>query len=212
MLSNDERERAARFHFDRHRNRFIAGRGILRSLLASYLDCQPDDVQFSYGPNGKPALAGKFAGSKFNFNLAHSESLALIAVTRLDAVGIDVEKIRPVTDASELVERFFSPRENALFQQLADDQKSIAFFNLWTRKEAWLKATGEGIGQLLALVEVTFLPSEPARFLGLPRHHAAKTNWLVRELSPAPDFVGAIALPAVQPSIFHFQHPIAAIP
>lgn len=206
-LSNDERQRAARFHFDRHRNRFIAGRGILRSLLASYVDCLPDELQFSYCPNGKPALSGRFADSALNFNLAHSEGLALIAVTRCSTVGVDVEKIRRVTDANELVERFFSPRENTLFQQLDDGEKKIAFFNLWTRKEAWLKATGEGIGHLLARVEVTFLPSEPARFLALPEHSGANANWLVSELKPAADFVGAIALPVVHPSIFHFQYP-----
>lgn len=205
-LSNDERERAARFHFDRHRNRYIAGRGIVRSLIARYLDSQPGALQFSYNPNGKPALSGRFANPGLDFNLAHSENLALFAVTRGGAVGIDVEKIRPMTDADELVARFFSPRENALFQKLAQEQKTIAFLNLWTRKEAWLKATGEGIGHLLAKVEVTFLPNESARFLTLPEHAGTNADWLVRELKPASDFIGAIALPEIQSSIFQFQY------
>jgi 4'-phosphopantetheinyl transferase len=205
-LSKDEQERAAKFHFERHRNRFIAGRGILRSMLARYLDSQPEAVQFCYSPNGKPALCGRFAKSGLTFNLAHSENLALFAVARVSALGIDVEKIRPVTDANELVARFFSARENALFEQLAQDQKTIAFLNLWTRKEAWLKATGEGIGHLLAHVEVTFLPGEPARFLALPQYSALNANWFVRELRPAAGFVGAIALPDIQPSIVHFQY------
>jgi 4'-phosphopantetheinyl transferase len=204
-LSEQEQQRAARFHFDKHHNRFIAGRGILRSLLASYLDCAPDEVQFVYGANGKPALAGQFAESRLHFNLAHSENLALIAVTLLGAVGIDVEEIRPVSDADELVERFFSPRENAQFQQLSTEQKDVAFFNLWTRKEAWLKATGEGIGHSLNRVEVTFLPGEAASLLALPEGVLSKDEWVLRELLPAGGFVGAVALPNVRSSICNFQ-------
>ena len=206
ILSDEERSRADRFHFERHRNRFIAGRGILRSLLANYLDCEPGSLQFDYGPNGKPVLAGRFAESDLNFNLAHSENLALIAATRLGPVGVDVEKIRPVNDSDELVERFFSPRESALFQTVADSQKESAFFNLWTRKEAWLKATGEGIGHLLSRVEVTFLAGEPARFIALPELSGASTDWTLCELAPAPGFVGAIAFPHVQFSLSCFQH------
>jgi 4'-phosphopantetheinyl transferase len=204
-LSEQEQQRAARFHFDKHHNRFIAGRGILRALLASYLDRTPDEVQFVYGSNGKPALAGQFALSGLHFNLAHSENLALIAVTRLGAVGVDVEEIRPISDADELVERFFSLRENAQFRQLSPDQKDLAFFNLWTRKEAWLKATGEGIGHSLNRVEVTFLPGEPASLLALPAGVLSRDEWFLRELLPAGGFVGAIALPNLQSSIRNFQ-------
>jgi 4'-phosphopantetheinyl transferase len=145
ILSEEEQERAGHFRFERHHNRFIAARGFLRSLLAIYLECAPDELQFEYDQNGKPALTGTFAASGLAFNLAHSQDLALIAVTRLGPIGVDVEQIRPMADADELVERFFSPRENALFRTLPDDQKNAAFFKLWTRKEAWLKATGEGI-------------------------------------------------------------------
>jgi len=205
ILSEDELERAARFRFEKHHNRFIAGRGILRSLLAAYLECAPDEPRFVYGPNGKPALAGKFAQSALRFNLAHSEELALVAITRLGELGVDIEKIRPLSDAGELVERFFSARENALFQTLPADQRNVAFFNLWTRKEAWLKATGEGIGDSLSRVEVTFLPGQPARFLALPDHCAVRADWAVRELAPAPGFVGAVAPPNVRFSLSTFQ-------
>jgi 4'-phosphopantetheinyl transferase len=205
MLSQGESERAARFRFDTHRNRFIAARGILRSLLGAYLHSPPGELRFEYGPNGKPTLATPFGESGVSFNLAHSEDLALIAVTRLGQIGVDVEQIRPVTDPDELVARFFSPRETALFQTLPSAQKNSAFFNLWTRKEAWLKATGDGIAHLLNRVEVTFLPGDPAQFLDLPERPQLHTHRALRELTPATGFVGAVALPDLQFSICNFQ-------
>jgi 4'-phosphopantetheinyl transferase len=208
ILSDEEQKRAARFRIERHHNRFIAARGILRSLLATYLDCAADELLFEYGQNGKPALTVPFAGSGLAFNLAHSQDLALVAVTRLGPIGVDVEQIRPMADADELVERFFSPRENALFQTLPDEQKSIAFFNLWTRKEAWLKATSEGIAHSLNRVEVTFLPGEPAQLLALPQKPTSNSDWVLRELAPTTGFVGAVALPNVQFSILNFQFSI----
>jgi 4'-phosphopantetheinyl transferase len=208
ILSNQERERATRFRFETHRGRFIAARAVLRSILAKHLDCEPDDLQFEYGPNGKPILTAPFADSNLSFNLAHSEDLALIAVTRLGPIGVDVEKIRPMTDADALVARFFSPRETALFQKLPAAQKNAAFFNLWTRKEAWLKATGEGIAHSLNRVEVTFLPNEHARLVALPESSGPSEAWILRELLPARDFIGAVALPNLQFSICNFQFPI----
>jgi 4'-phosphopantetheinyl transferase len=205
ILSNQERERATRFRFETHRGRFIAARAVLRSILAAQLDCAPNELQFEYGPNGKPTLAARFVESGLSFNLAHSEDLALIAVTRLGPIGVDVEQNRPVTDVDELVARFFSQRESALFQRLPHTQRNTAFFNLWTRKEAWLKATGEGIAHSLNRVEVTFLPGEPAQLLGLPEGPEVKSNWALRELTPATGFVGAVAFPDLQFSICNYQ-------
>jgi 4'-phosphopantetheinyl transferase len=169
------------------------------------LHSRPDELRFEYGPNGKPKLAAPLVESRVFFNLAHSEDLGLIALTRLGPIGIDVEQIRPVTDADELVTRFFSSRETALFQTLPTSQKNTAFFNLWTRKEAWLKATGEGIAHSLNRVEVTFLPGEPAQLLGLPETPGLKSDWALRELTPATGFVGAVALPDLQFSICNYQ-------
>jgi 4'-phosphopantetheinyl transferase len=205
ILSQGESERATRFRFETHRGRFIAARGILRSLLGAYLHAPPAELQFEYGQNGKPTLAAPFTDSGLSFNLAHSEDLALIALTRLGPIGVDVEQIRPVTDVDELVARFFSPRETALFQTLPSAQKNAAFFNLWTRKESWLKATGDGIAHLLNRVEVTFLPGEPARFLGLPEKSELNSRWALRELTPATGFVGAVALLDLQFSICNYQ-------
>jgi 4'-phosphopantetheinyl transferase len=212
ILSEEEQERAARFRFETHHNRFVAGRAVLRSILAAHLDCAPDELDFNYGPNGKPALSGRLAQSGIFFNLAHSEDLALIAVTRVGPIGVDVERIRPMSEADDLVERFFSARENTLFQTLPEDQKCAAFFNLWTRKEAWLKATGEGIGDSLNRVEVTFLPGESPQFLALPQESGVFNNWALRDLAPANGFVGAVALPNVQFSIRNSQFSTPELP
>jgi 4'-phosphopantetheinyl transferase len=205
LLSRDEQGRAAKFRVESHRNRFIAGRAILRSVLAKYLLCAPDLLQFGYSPQGKPSLAAQFAESGLWFNLAHSEGMALIAVTRLGPVGVDVEHIRPIEEADELVERFFSARENALFQALPASQKNIAFFNLWTRKEAWLKGTGEGIAHSLSRVEVTFLPGEPAKLLRVPDSSQSRGGWVLHELLPAVGFVGALAISRSHSSICTFR-------
>jgi len=204
-LSPLETERAARFHFARHRDRFIAARGLLRSLLGHYLQIVPSKIEFDYGPNGKPLLPGAFAKEQLHFNLTHSEDLALIAVARGEPVGVDVERIRTLSDADELVSRFFSVRENASFQKLPESQRPAAFFNLWTRKEAWLKATGEGIGHLLNRVEVSFLPGEPASLLSLPGELYVNAPWTLQDLAPAPGFAAALAFPGPQRSICTFQ-------
>jgi 4'-phosphopantetheinyl transferase len=194
FLSPAERERAACFHFECHRRRFIVGRGLLRLLLARYLRADACGLEFSYGVNGKPELAGPFADSGIRFNLAHSEDLAILAVSRLASVGVDLERIIPLEDASELVARFFSAHENAAFQKLAENQRPAAFFNLWTRKEAWLKATGEGIAHSLNLVEVSFLPGEPARLVSLPKHLSQSSSWSLYNLAPAENFAAALAI------------------
>jgi 4'-phosphopantetheinyl transferase len=194
LLSAEERQRAERFHFERHRRRFIIGRGLVRSLLGRYLNTAPAKLIFGYGPQGKPALEDNFAESGLHFNVTHSEDLALVAVTRLGDVGVDVEKVRWLADFDELVSRFFSPREAAVFRDLSEEEKSGAFFNLWTRKEAWLKATGEGIAHSLNRVEVSFLPGEPARLITLPDNLELGGDWSLCELAPAGGFAAAVAI------------------
>jgi 4'-phosphopantetheinyl transferase len=193
-LSALELERAARFHFDHHRNRFIVGRGWLRQLLGAYLSIPADRLEFEYSPNGKPALTGSAATGGLQFNLAHSEGLGVVAIAQRVTVGIDVEGVRPLADADDLT-RFFSTREHLEFTSLPEDQKRAAFFNLWTRKEAWLKATGDGIADLLARVEVSFVPGEPSQLLRLPAPFPV-ASWSLCDLVPAPGFAAALAVAA----------------
>jgi 4'-phosphopantetheinyl transferase len=191
-LTRPETERAGRFHFERDQRRFTVARGWLRTLLAKYAHTEPAQIEFAYGPKGKPRLGPAFASLRLEFNLAHAENLAVLAITRDKPVGVDVECLRPIPDAAQLVAQFFSPRESHAFEQLSAAEQPAAFFNLWTRKEAWLKAIGEGIAHSLALVEVSFLPAEPARLLAAPGHNCKR--WTLRECVPAKQFVAAVAL------------------
>jgi len=205
-LALDEQERAARFHFPRHRDRFTAGRGMLRSLLAHYLGLEPHALKFGYGPHGKPVLTGSALNQSLSFNLAHSEDLLLIAVTRSGMIGVDVEQVRAPADAEGLVARFFSANECAKFRTLTAEQQPTAFFSLWTRKEAWLKATGEGITHLLNQVEVSFLPTEPTRLLRLPDAYANSSFWSLCELAPRPGFAAALAVAENAPVIHCWRY------
>jgi 4'-phosphopantetheinyl transferase len=198
-LSRNESGRASRFHFERDRKRYIAGRGILRAVLGKYLQMLPAEVPLVYGPNGKPLLQSSGRSTTLHFNLTHSHDLALLAVTRAAQIGVDVEAVRPLSDAHELVNRFFSARESAAFESVPEAEKPLAFFNLWTRKEAWLKATGEGIGHLLNKVEVSFLPGEPAELLTLPQD--SKSRWTLTDLAPAPGFAAALAVACSAPTL-----------
>jgi 4'-phosphopantetheinyl transferase len=189
LLSSDEQARAAQYHFDLHRRRFIRGRATLRLLLAEHLGADPAELQFGYAASGKPYLKHP---ANLSFNIAHCENMGLIAIakSKID-IGVDVERVRWLPDFDELVSRFFSKREATLFAALTADLKPAAFFNLWTRKEALLKATGEGICHSLDRVEVTFLASEPARLLSLPE--GTSSEWTLREFTPVEGWVAAVA-------------------
>jgi len=201
LLCPAERYRASRFHFELHRNRFIVGRSSLRLILGHYLEVDPKLIEFVYGPQGKPALTPRTKNDDVQFNLAHADSVGLVAITRTAAIGVDIERIRPLSDMNQLVRRFFSPRENRAFQKLAAELKPAAFFNLWTRKEAWLKATGQGIAHYLHQVEVSFLPGEPARLLGLPGELRCGEEWSLRDLKTAPGFAAALAVSCEEPIV-----------
>ena len=190
-LSADERVRAERFYFERDRKRFIVGRGLLRTILGRYLDIKPSRLQFCYQSHGKPVLA-EFGAGKLHFNLSHSQGLALYAVTREQEIGIDIEHVRHIPEADEIVKRFFSARENAVFKALPANQKPQAFFNCWTRKEAYLKAIGDGLACPLDRVEVSLTPGEPARLSSIA--DPSLDHWTLQELTPACSYVGALAV------------------
>jgi len=193
-LADDEHARANRFRFDRDRRRFTAARGWLRALLGACVDADPAALRFEYAEKGKPSLAHVADRDDVYFNLAHSHDLAVVAVTRLAPLGVDVEYLRPLTDAAQLVERFFSRRENEAFQALPEAQRTAAFFNLWTRKEALIKATGLGLSQPLNRVDVSFLPDEPATLLALDGRADLAQSWRLEHLTLDDGYVGAVAI------------------
>jgi 4'-phosphopantetheinyl transferase len=185
-LSSDEIARAERFYFQEHRQRFIAGRGILRNILGRYLGIQPLQVQFNYQQRGKPVLADKFADSGLAFNLSHSQGLGLCAVNCTRPIGVDLEYIRPMSDLEALAKRFFLPREYDMLRSLSPNQQQEVFFRYWTCKEAYLKATGDGLSQL-EQVEVSLTLTEPAKL-------QITEDWSLFELVPANNYVAAVAI------------------
>jgi 4'-phosphopantetheinyl transferase len=193
MLSAEERERANRFAFERDRVRFVMARAVLRTLLGSRLGLSPNKVEFTYSTTGKPSLGGDLARLELQFNLAHSADLALFAATDRGAVGVDVEQIRPMPDMSDVSERFFSAHECDELKKLPVEARVELFFRIWTRKEAWLKATGEGITGPLRSVEV--LPGAGGGAMSAVTAVASAGMRLqLYDLAPAPGFVGALAI------------------
>lgn len=192
-LTADERARAARFHFPKDRDHFIAGRGLLRAILARHLDTDPATLCFRYGRRGKPALAIPSDMGALRFNLAHSYGLALYAVTRAREVGVDLERMQPRLEEG-IAERFFSPREVAALRALPGDRQREAFFACWTRKEAYLKAKGDGLALGLDQFDVSLAPGEPAALLRTEGDPQEASRWSIRELDPAPGYAAALAV------------------
>jgi 4'-phosphopantetheinyl transferase len=190
-LSAEEWERANRFRFEKHRRQYVVGRGALRSLLASYLGTRPELVKFSYGPRGKPFLDPQ---GDLQFNLTNSDELALVGFVLGREIGVDVEYLRKMADCEQISERFFSESERTVLRSLPFPAKEEAFFNCWTRKEAYLKAVGEGLAAPLDSFDVTLALDEPPRMLTLEGDPERAARWFFHHLRPAPDYVGAIAI------------------
>jgi 4'-phosphopantetheinyl transferase len=193
MLSADEQERANHYRFDRDRQAFITRRGRLRILLACYLGLDPASLQFSYNPYGKPFLQREAAG-QLCFNLSHSQGLALFAFARQVDIGVDLERERRDFDCLELVDRFFSTGERAELSALPLESRFQAFFLCWTRKEAYIKAHGEGLSLPLENFDVSLTPSEPARLLATRAGLETPDQWSLFNLEPAPGYRAALAV------------------
>ena len=176
-LSADECMRSKRFYFERDRRRFIVGRGILRMILGCYLGIEPSCLKFWYGSHGKPALAEPASGRKIRFNVSHSQGVALYALTCNREVGVDLERLRSISDAERIAKRFFSSQENAVLQALPANLKHEAFFTCWTRKEAYIKARGEGLSFSLDLFDVSLVPGEPAALLHVRGYPQEVSRW-----------------------------------
>jgi 4'-phosphopantetheinyl transferase len=194
VLSADELVTADRFHFADHRRRYIAARGALRTILSRYLAVAPDRLGFRYGRYGKPSVAALPGGDWLQFNLSHSHEMVLIAVARGRAVGIDIEFLREGLSDGEIAERYFSPREAATFRAIAPAQRREAFFNCWTRKEAYIKARGEGLSFPLERFDVSFAPGEPPTLLAAEGDPLEPARWSMSALAPAAGYTAALVV------------------
>lgn len=193
-LSADERTRAERYHFERDRRRFVACRAILRAILAPHAGVPAGEVRFRYGARGKPALDVPGGGPGIRFNVSHSDGLALFALTRGREVGVDVERIRAVDGADRIAERFFSVPEREALRVLAPAAQLDAFFTCWTRKEAYVKGRGEGLGYPLDLFAVSVTPDAPARLWSAGADAAEIARWSLAALPQSDGYVAALAV------------------
>jgi 4'-phosphopantetheinyl transferase len=190
-LSVEEHNRAERFRFDRHRRDFMISHGVLRMLLSGYSETSPAGIKFSYGSKGKPALEDVTCSVRFN--MSHSGRMAVYAFTTGCQVGVDVEQVRPVSDMEDIAVRFFSSEETAELKEVPEANRTQGFFNCWTRKEAFIKAVGDGLSLPLDAFHVSLKPSEPARLLSLAGDAQAAILWTLHHFVPARDYIGAVA-------------------
>ena len=193
-LSSDELERAARFRFDSDRNDYIVSRGTLRSLLGATLGIAPHEVRFTYSQYGKPSLDPGAPANGVNFNLSHSAGIVLLAFARRLRIGIDIEAVRRDFSTTEIAERFFSPTERTALRQLPHQQRHEAFFRCWTRKEAFIKALGEGLSHPLDQFDVNLAPGEPAALLATRPAATEAERWALWNVSVPGNYAAALAI------------------
>ena len=194
VLSDDERARAGRIALDQARERFVAGRHILRTILGRYLGLTAERVELTYGPQGKPELVPDLACGCLAFSLTHSRNLALVAVASGRAVGVDVEFLRPVPDVAGLVARVFSAREQAEYCDLPPGRRLEAFYRGWTAKEAWLKARSTGLTWPPNWFSVSLAVDAPLRLLEVAGDPEAPDRWVLASFTAGPGFLGALAV------------------
>jgi len=192
ILSPDEQARAARFVHDRDRRRFIMARARLRELLGERLGIPPESVAFDYGDHGKPSLATRNSERDLRFNLTYSEDLAVYAFATAMELGVDVERVRVMEDADRIADRSFSPYERRTYRSLSAEERPVGFLNCWTRKEAFVKATGKGLSLPLDSFDVTLSPREPAEILRVGNVSGGACGWRLESFLPSQGFVAAL--------------------
>jgi 4'-phosphopantetheinyl transferase len=197
LLSHDELSRAKRFAKPELQARFTLTRAWLRSILAAAAGCDARAFAFHYGSMGKPELGEPFGW--LNFNVSHSGDIVLLALADGIQLGVDVEQMVPLEDIHGLAASCFSETERQSLHACAPAQRETAFYHGWTRKEAWIKATGQGLTCSLQSFDVEITPGAPPRYLRLPGH--ALDEWTLAHFDPAPGYVAALAVRAADPHI-----------
>ena len=190
VLVPEERDRAFRFGFHHLYASFVIAHGVLRHLLGRYLNCDPAKVSLVYGLKGKPAVE---SSSSLQFNMTHSGDLALIALFLRREIGVDVEQIRPIPDVQQIANRFFCPAEACEVMSFPQTERERAFFLCWTRKEAYIKATGDGLSAPLGSFRVTVHPDIPARLVHVQHNEIEARSWTLHDLQVAVGYAAALA-------------------
>jgi len=210
-LAADEQKRADRFYFQRDRRRFITAHGVLRGILGLYLNVAPNYLSFRYSSYGKPALAWESGGDAIRFNMSHSHGVALYAVTRGREIGIDVEFIRRDLEVEQIAERFFSQSEIAMLRALPPSLQRHAFFLCWTRKEAYIKARGEGLSIPLDQFDVSLIPGKAAGLLNTRPNSDEALGWWLQDLTLDSGYAAALAVEGRGQTLSFWQWPHSEI-
>ncbi len=192
-LGPDELARSARFRFGHGRRRFIARRGILRMLLGKYLAVPPGQVAYAGDVRGKLRLAAPLDGAGVCFSLAHSNRLALFAFALRREVGIDVESIRPLEDADAIAERHFTRSERMALAGVTGTARLELFFRYWARKEACVKATGEGLARPLTTFDVSYASEQP-QFVPALAEAGTGSSWMLQDLASETEYAAALVV------------------
>jgi 4'-phosphopantetheinyl transferase len=190
LLARDEMQRARRFRFEHLYQFFVISRGVLRILLGRYLGVSAGSIEFNYSARGKPVLAAPIG---LQFNASHSGQLSVFAFTAGCEVGIDAEQIRQFHGLEDVATRFFASEEVAELLSLGADERVHAFFRCWTRKEAYVKAIGEGLSASLNNFRVSLRPREPARLIHVAHDQGAAKHWTLNNLQPVSGYAAAVA-------------------
>jgi 4'-phosphopantetheinyl transferase len=192
ILAEDEINRADRFHFHKDRDRFVAARGLLRMVLSCYVGVPPGEILFTYGAHGKPRLSQQHSRMGIQFNLAHSDGKAIYAITLNREVGVDIESIKYEIPFKDIAEHFFSGAELTALRDLPQEMQRIAFYKCWTRKEAFIKALGDGLSCPLADFDVSVMPGEPAKLLNVRWAPEEASRWFMKDIDAVPGFSAAL--------------------
>ena len=204
VLNPVERNRAQRFYSSQHQDRFIAAHGMVRHILALYLNLSPATLRFDNATHGKPLLAPPTHKRLF-FNLSHSQNLALLAVTRLGEIGVDLEQNRPTLNYTSLAERIMSEEERSIFGNLPSNRQRSAFFSCWTRKEAVIKAHGRGLGFPLNELSVSLAPLPVPHKVTIQGDSTDGDEWWIYEIFPGNEYTAALAVKG-KPTGLRFLH------
>lgn len=192
LLSADELVKSDRFYFERDRTHYTVCRGVLRELLSRYLNIPACELVFSYGTHGKPVI--QMGHNQVHFNVSHSAGLAIIGVTKGQHIGVDVEHIRPGLDTMSIAQRFFSTFEFTQLKMLPEELRQEAFFACWTRKEAFIKARGDGLSLPLENFDVSIDPREQPQLLAVRSLAEEVSEWYMYQMQPQPNYISAIAV------------------
>ena len=211
LLADDEVKRTGRFLFDKHREHFAIGRAAARMILSRYADVAPEKVEYSYDNLGKPRFADEKLNAEYRFNFSNSSDLGLLAITPTTEIGIDLERIREMSDMLGLAKRYFAQQETDLLFALPEPEQPHAFFRYWTRKEAYLKAVGKGLTFPLRNVHVTQDDSAgECRIVDINGDQSEAAKWSLTNLSPNEEYKAAVAIQRLENTISQFDFSIPA--